>query len=405
MNAKKKNIWLQRRKRIGQIIEVGSGGDLPSRLYDIVSTLLLLINLTVTIMYTFDSMELRFGSALLFIEDATVAFFAVDYVLRVWTARIIYPGIGERRAIRKYVFSFTGIIDLLSFLPDYLPFFFPSGTAAFRMFRVVRVFRLFQINAYFDALNVIREVLSSKKQQLLSSIFVIVVLMVASSLCMYSLEHEAQPEVFANAFSGIWWSVSTLLTVGYGDIYPITTLGKVFSIFITFLGVGMVAIPTGIISAGFVEQYSRLKRISEYASESDVHFIKAQLFSRDPWVGKAIKDIGLPHGVIVAMIRRGREHIIPRGDVILKTNDTVILGAEALKDDKRIELKELVLLKNHPWNGYAIRDLDISRQTFIVMVRRNHTMLVPKGSLVLLEGDHVILYTQESVSDADTMMI
>ena len=73
--------------------------------------------------------------------------------------------------------------------------------------------------------------------------------MLASSLCMYSLEHEAQPEVFSNAFSGIWWAASTLLTVGYGDIYPITTLGKMFGIFITFLGVGMVAIPTGIISA------------------------------------------------------------------------------------------------------------------------------------------------------------
>jgi len=297
------------------------------------------------------------------------------------------------------------LVDLLSFLPYYLPFFFPSGAAAFRMFRVVRVFRLFQINAYYDALNVIKDVIASKCQQLYSSIFVILVLMLASSLCMYSLEHEAQPEVFSNAFSGIWWSVSTLLTIGYGDIYPITTLGKVFSIFITFLGVGMVAIPTGIISAGFVEQYSRLKRISEYASEADIHFIKAQLFRRDAWVGKAIKDLGLPHGVIVAMIRRGREHIIPRGDVVLKANDTIILGAEALKDDKRIELKELVLLKQHPWNGLAIRDLDISRQTFIVMVRRNHTMLIPKGSLVLLEGDQVILYTQENIADTESMSV
>jgi voltage-gated potassium channel len=222
---------------------------------------------------------------------------------------------------------------------------------------------------------------------------------------MYSLEHDAQPDVFVNAFSGMWWSVSTLLTIGYGDIYPITTLGKIFSIFITFLGVGMVAIPTGIISAGFVEQYSRLKRISEYGSESDVHFIKVQLLKRDAWVGTMIKDLKLPHGVIVAMIRRGREHIIPRGDVELKANDTLILGAEALKDDKKIELKELMLLKHHPWNGVAIRDLDISRQTFIVMVRRNHTMLIPKGSLVLLEGDQVILYSQENVSEAESLSI
>lgn len=98
--------------------------------------------------------------------------------------------------------------------------------------------------------------------------------------------------MFSNAFSGIWWSVSTLLTVGYGDIYPITTMGKIFSIFITFLGVGMVAIPTGIISAGFVDQYSRIKRISEYGAESDVRFIRIHLTHRDRWSGTAIRDLG-----------------------------------------------------------------------------------------------------------------
>ena len=305
----------------------------------------------------------------------------------------------------KYIISFTGLIDLLSFLPYYLPIFFPAGAAVFRMFRVVRIFRLFQINAYYDSLNVITDVIISKRQQLLSSVFIITVLMLASSLCMYSLEHEAQPEVFSNAFSGIWWSVSTLLTVGYGDIYPVTTLGKIFSIFITFLGVGMVAIPTGIISAGFVDQYSRLKRISEYAHEEDVHFIKVNLQKRDSWTGKSIMDLGLPNGVIVAMIRRGRENIVPRGDVILKSNDTLILGAEALKDDKHIDLKEIVLLKHNPWNGQLIRDLDISRQTIIVMVKRNGTMLVPKGDLMLLEGDHIILYSQERISNASLIQI
>ena len=173
-------------------------------------------------------------------------------------------------------------MDLLSFLPYYMPFFFPSGAVAFRMFRVVRIFRLFRINAYYDSLNVITQVLTSKAQQLLSSVFIILVLMTASSLCMYSLEHDAQPDVFSNAFSGIWWAVSTLLTVGYGDIYPITTLGKIFGILITFLGVGMVAIPTGIISAGFVDQYSRLKRISEYGTEADIHFIRIHLTPPGP---------------------------------------------------------------------------------------------------------------------------
>lgn len=397
---KQPRIWLQRRKRLFEIVEVGAADDWISRGYDLLSTLILVVNLTVTVMNTFDAMSLRYGAMLKGIESFTVAFFAVDYVLRLLSCRFLRPAERELKSLLLYMVSFTGLVNLLSFLPYYLPFFFPDGAVAFRMFRVIRIFRLFRINAYYDSLNVITEVLTSKKQQLLSSVFILLVLMLGSSLCMYSLEHEAQPEVFRNAFSGIWWSVSTLLTVGYGDIYPVTTLGKLFGTIIAFLGVGMVAIPTGIISAGFVDQYSRLKRISEYAEEEDIQFIKVRLWKHDPWVGREIKDLCLPHGMIVAMIRRGRENVVPRGDVVLKSGDTIILGAEALKDSKHIELKELILGKHNIWNGRQIQELDISRQTIIVMVQRHGTMLIPRGDLVLLEGDHVILYSQSYIPSA-----
>ncbi len=397
---KQPRIWLQRRKRLFEIVEVGAADDWISRGYDLLSTLILVVNLTVTVMNTFDAVSLRYGAMLKGIESFTVAFFAVDYVLRLFSCRFLRPAERELKSLLLYMVSFTGLVDLLSFLPYYLPFFFPDGAVAFRMFRVIRIFRLFRINAYYDSLNVITEVLTSKKQQLLSSVFILLVLMLGSSLCMYSLEHEAQPEVFRNAFSGIWWSVSTLLTVGYGDIYPVTTLGKLFGTIIAFLGVGMVAIPTGIISAGFVDQYSRLKRISEYAEEEDIQFIKVRLWKHDTWVGREIKDLCLPHGMIVAMIRRGKENVVPRGDVVLKSGDTIILGAEALKDSKHIELKELILGKQNAWNGRQIQELDISRQTIIVMVQRHGTMLIPRGDLVLLEGDHVILYSQSYIPSA-----
>ena len=400
----KKLMWENRRKRTFEVIEVGYAGDWLSQGYDWLGTVLLIINLIVTVLDTFDAMA-PYDLVLTVLEEITVAFFAVDYVLRVWTAPHLHEDLPERKATGKYMISFTGIVDLLSFLPHYLPVVFPAGAAVFRMFRVVRILRLFQINAYYNSIHVITAVISSKKQQLFSSVFIILVLMVASSLCMYSLEHEAQPEVFSNAFSGIWWAVSTLLTIGYGDIYPITTMGKIFSIIITFLGVGMVAIPTGIISAGFVDQYSRLKRMSEYGVEEDIHFIKANLRKCDRWVGVAVKDLGLPEGVIVAMIRRGRENVVPRGDVVLEDGDTLIIGAEALKDDKHIELKEIVLLEHNPWNDQYIRDLNISRQTMIVMVKRKGTMLVPRGSLMLKQGDRVMLYTQERFLDASSIQI
>ena len=388
------------RRRVCSIIDIGTADDLISRSYDILYTLVILVNLAATIAYTFDEAEARCGGLLLDIEAVTVAFFAVDCLLRLWTAKYHHPSMPEWKAVCAYIFSFSGIVDILSFLPYYLPVFFPSGAVAFRMFRVVRIFRLFRINAYYDSLNVITQVLTSKAQQLLSSVFIILVLMIASSLCMYSLEHDAQPEVFSNAFSGIWWSVSTLLTVGYGDIYPITSIGKIFGIFITFLGVGMVAIPTGIISAGFVDQYSRIKRISEYGAEADVHFIRIHLTHRDRWANTAIRDLGLPEGVIVAAIQRGSDIIVPRGDVVLSPGDNLVLGAGSYEEDARIQLKEIVLQKQHPWNGHAIRDLDISRQTVIVMVRRRGRMLIPRGSLTLLAGDKVILYTQSHLPHA-----
>lgn len=142
--------------------------------------------------------------------------------------------------------SFDGVVDILTIVPV----FFLSGFVIFRMLRVARIFHLFRLNARYDSFNVITTVLYEKRNQIISSVFIVVILMLASSLCMYSVEHDAQPEVFRNAFSGVWWSMSTLLTVGYGDIYPITTLGRLMAICIAYLGVGVVAIPTGIISAG-----------------------------------------------------------------------------------------------------------------------------------------------------------
>ena len=383
------------REKLFRMVSVGVVDEPVNQAYDIVSTGALLMNLAASIMLTFDRLAADCGPLLLSIEAATVLFFAVDYVLRLITANYLYPESNERDSLVRYIFSFSGIIDLLSFLPYYLPVFFPAGIAAFRMFRVVRIFRLFRINAYYDSLNVITEVIVSKKQQLLSSVFIILTLMLASSLCMYSLEHEAQPEVFTNAFSGIWWSASTLLTVGYGDIYPVTTMGRVFSIIITFLGVGMVAIPTGIISAGFVEQYQQFKRIGDYGIEQDIRFIRFPVTSKDRWAGRSIRSIGLPQGCLIASVQRGQDLLIPNGDVVLTPGDIITVGAEPISKELSVNLRQITLRKNHPWTNNAIRDIDISRQSYIVLVRRAGTAHIPNGSTVLNEGDEVFILSKE----------
>jgi voltage-gated potassium channel len=380
------------RAKIFNMVSTGVIDEPINKFYDGLSIIMLVLNLFSAFAITFDYMEEHYKGLLLAIEAFTTFFFAIDYVLRFITAKELFPKCSEGKAILSYVLSFSGIIDLLSFLPYYLPIFFPAGTAVFRMFRVARILRLFRINSYYDQLNVITEILVSKKQQLFASVFIIMILMLASSLCMYSVEHDAQPEVFQNAFSGIWWATSTLLTVGYGDIYPITITGKIMGILISFLGVGMVAIPTGIISAGFVEQYQKLKTVGEYAEEENIHFIRVKLSENDKWSGKKIIEIGLPKDVIIVSIQRKNETIIPRGTTVLEKGDIIVMCAEKTKDVQPIDLKEITINEGHSWNGTAIKDIDISRQSYIFMIRRNGKAIIPRGNLVVKAGDVVLLY-------------
>lgn len=396
MNEKDKKDRIE--ERLFNMVSVGVVDDKLNQGYDILSTAALIINLVTSFAMTFEDFYAAHYELLHWTEAITVLFFAIDYVLRLITSDRLYPDKDKAASAFAYMVSGYGIIDLLSFLPYYLPVFFPAGAAVFRMFRVVRIFRLFRINAYYDSLGIIGKVISSKKTQLMASVFIIFLLMLASSLCMYSVEHEAQPDVFKNAFSGIWWATSTLLTVGYGDIYPVTLMGQILGIIITFLGVGLVAIPTGIISAGFVQEYQKAERLSDFEREQAIHFIETEIKPGDKWNGKLISELGMPRSTIIAAIIRDGETIIPRGDVMITAGDKLVICAESLKGDYLTDLREIELKKNHSWNGQMIRDLDISRQSFIVLIDRNRKMLIPDGNLVLEEGDKILLYTKESRS-------
>jgi voltage-gated potassium channel len=200
-------------------------------------------------------------------------------VLRIYTARELYPE--SKKPTLKYLFSVSGIVDFFSSIP----FFFPAyiGRTALRIFRIVRILRVLRIQNYSSALTLITRVLSKKKHPLISSVFILLLLVLSASLLMYNAEHVAQPDAFKNAFSGMWWATSTLFTVGYGDIVPITILGRLFASILTFLGVLVVAIPTGIISAGFVEEFSLIRenKNDDLAESQDIIFC--------PYCGKQIK--------------------------------------------------------------------------------------------------------------------
>ena len=231
----------------------------------------------------------------------------------------IYREHYAEKGVKMYK-PYDGIVDLLTILP----FYFLDGFIVFRMLRVVRIFHLFRINTQYESFQVITSVLKEKRNAILYSVFIIVVLILASSLTMYSVEHAAQPETFKNAFSGIWWSVSTVFTVGYGDIYPVTVLGRVMGVIITFLGVGAVAIPTGILSAGFVEHYSRMQRsveAAEYKNSSAV--ILADKAS--PYAGRRVKEIEEMNAVCVTALIRGELVIVPEDTVRIEEGDVLLV--------------------------------------------------------------------------------
>lgn len=305
----------EQKKRVFSIIQIGNREDLPSRAFDYFIVAVILVNIACTFLETFAVME-PYMHVLRVVEQLTLLVFCVEYALRIWTAPLLYPGLSPWKAVIKFLHSYDGVVDLLTILP----FFFLDGFIVFRMLRVVRIFHLFRINSYYDSFNVITSVLYEKRNQLLSSLFILVVLILASSLGMYSAEHEAQPELFKNALSGIWWSVSALLTVGYGDIYPITPLGRAMAIVISFLGVMAVAIPTGIISAGFVENYNEASGLDE-----TFHTEIITVGIDSAWIGMKTKEIEERYGLKILFVKRNGEQIAPDRDTKILQDDVLLL--------------------------------------------------------------------------------
>ncbi len=309
------------REKIFNIIQIGDKSNKISRAFDIFITIIIVSNIIVTFLETFDQLA-YFSGFFKIVEIVTVFVFCVEYILRIWTANYLYPEVTAGHSRFKFLISFDGIVDLLTIIPA----FFLSGFVIFRMLRVARIFHLFRLNAKYDSFNVITTVLYEKRNQIISSVFIVLILMLASSLCMYSVEHEAQPAVFRNAFSGIWWSMSTLLTVGYGDIYPITTLGRVMAICIAYLGVGAVAIPTGIISAGFVEQYQRKSSISDL-KDADIQEI-AEVFVDKRYAGKTVEEMEEAQQITIFLVLRDDFSVLPQKNTVLKLNDIIIIRVE-----------------------------------------------------------------------------
>lgn len=188
------------------------------------------------------------------IEVFSIIVFSVEYVLRLWAivehSQFRHPLWGRVR----YFFTFFALIDLLAILPFFLPHLISADLLIVRALRLFRLIRVLKLGRYSTSFEMMGRVLRKKREEMFSSMFVLVIILIISSSLMYFIEHEAQPKAFPNIPAALWWGVATLTTIGYGDIYPITALGKVFAAISAILSVGIVALPSGIIVTGFIEE-------------------------------------------------------------------------------------------------------------------------------------------------------
>ena len=245
------------KKRIFEIISKAENGDRASAIFDWSIMILIALSILSIILESFATVYARWHSAFSVFETITVIVFTVEYLLRIWTADLLYPD--AKRPRLKYVFSLMALIDLLAILPFYLPFI--SADLRFlrmmRLFRLFRLLRVFKLGRYFEALQIIMKVIKTSGPQLIMSVALCFFVMLFSAIIMYTVENPVQPEQFPNVISSLWWAICTLTTVGYGDVYPITHIGRFFASVISLVGIGIIAIPTGIIAAGFNQVISK----------------------------------------------------------------------------------------------------------------------------------------------------
>ncbi len=261
------------RRRIYQILELGQEGDFQSRLYDLCLIVLILLNALAVLLESVQSLAEQYHVQFAWFEACSVGIFTIEYILRLWSCvenKTFQSGVGGRV---QFAMTPMALIDLFAFLPFFLSWIFPMDLRVLRMLRLVRLVRLLKLARYSEALCALGNILFSKKEEMVITLGLGVILLIISSSLMYFAEHEAQPEVFSSIPAAMWWGVVTLTTVGYGDLYPVTTLGKILGACISVLGIGMFALPAGIFGAGIVEwaENKPSSKICPHCGKQSIH--------------------------------------------------------------------------------------------------------------------------------------
>ncbi|MCU0416156.1 MAG: ion transporter [Cytophagaceae bacterium] len=245
---------------IFSILETESHKSYIGRAVNILIVSLIILNVGAVILSTVDTFAIQHTEWFERLEYFSVVVFSIEYILRVWVSNIRrgyqHPILGRL----KYMLTPMALIDLFTIIP----FFLVIGTSIdirfITLMRFMRLLRIFKLKRYSHALHTLGKVVTEKKEELVIVFFTIIVLMIMASSLMYLIEHHAQPNKFSSIPATMWWAVTTLTTVGYGDMVPITPFGKILSAIISMLGIAMFALPAALMSSGFTEQIQLQRR-------------------------------------------------------------------------------------------------------------------------------------------------
>ncbi len=240
------------RKRAAELLEQGHYNDRPSRVLNLLLILLIFLNVIAIILGSESDFYERYKRPLWAFEVFSVLVFTVEYFARVWSA-VDLQEFADKRPILgrlRYMLTPMALIDLVAILPFYLSLYVSFDL---RFLRVVRMLRLLKLTRYSPALGALLDVIQQEAEALLAAFVVLLLMLVFSASGIYLLEGDIQPDTFGSIPSSMWWSIVTLTTVGYGDVVPVTTGGKVFAGLIGLIGIGMIAVPAAILASGFAE--------------------------------------------------------------------------------------------------------------------------------------------------------
>ena len=250
------------RKRIWEILEKGNSNDKVSFYTDIFLITLILFNIVAVLLETVDSIYSKYAVEFLIFERFSTVVFLIEYILRIWVC--VEEKVKNNKLLTrlKYASTWPAIIDLLAVLSGLLPMIFEVDL---RILRALRMLRLLKFSRYFKVMNLLLGVLKEEKQSFLAAMFLLTIAMLIASTGIYLFEKDAQPDKFSSIPEAMWWAIATLTTIGYGDVTPITGMGKFFGAIIAIIGIGVVALPSGILASGFTDQLKR--RQAQYENE------------------------------------------------------------------------------------------------------------------------------------------